>query len=119
MPVCKPHAHLERHRQSAIEHRRVGRGDLRRPELQGALCREAGSERIRSIAEYREYPIARGLDDASVGRLDRITQHPVVSRERSPHCNRISLPQRRAALDVREEERDGAAWERRHTRESM
>ena len=60
--------------------------------LQGALCGEARRERIRSSGEDCIHTVARALDDASAGRLDRVTQQPVVARERDLHRVGISAP---------------------------
>ena len=66
-------------------HLRVEQHDWQRP-LRGEACREG----IRSDVEDGQYSVARGLDDAPGGRLDRVPQQRVMPSQRSIH--RVGMP---------------------------
>ena len=61
------HAYLDRARRSSLARLRRRTPGVRVRHLQGALCGQARCERIRSVAEDRDYAIASGLDDAPFG----------------------------------------------------
>ena len=82
--------------------------DIDLARLQGALRGDARGERIRSNSKDRMHTIACALDDASAVGLDRFAQHASWRASAILHRVRILLPQRCAALDVREQEGDGA-----------
>jgi hypothetical protein len=76
--------------------------------LQAALCLKRGLERIACRVERRAERIAGDLKDVSVVHLDRLMQNGMMPREEGGQFGRELLRQRGAALDVREEESDGA-----------
>ena len=91
----QPHAHFDRSR-------------MPRFVLQAALCIERGVERIAGRVERGAKGIADDLEDMAVVRLDRFMQNRMMAREEGGQFGRILLRQRGAALDVGEEEGDGA-----------
>ena len=72
---------------------------------QRALGGQRGVDGIRGLIEDREHPIAHRLDHRPARVRDRVTEEPVVDRERRAHRLGLLLPQPRAALDVGQEER--------------
>ena len=71
---------------------------------------------IASRVERGAERISHRLEDMTVVRLDHLTQQLVVRLEVGLHLLRVSLPQTSRALDVGEEERDGARRRRWHDR---
>ena len=72
------------------------------------------SQGIGSPHEGHAEGIADGLEHMPLVGLDRLPQDGVVASQSRPHPLRLRLPQPRAALDVREEEGDGAGRRLNH-----
>jgi hypothetical protein len=79
-----------------------------RPRLmeQGPLRSDSGPQRVGRDIEDRHQSVAGGLDDGAGGLADRGAEDRVVAGQGRPHRLRGLLPHARAALDVREQERE-------------
>ena len=81
-----------------------------------ALRGERRGEGILSSGKGRLRAIAYRLVERPPMFLDRLAQEHQLPLDGSEHCRPVSLPERRAALDVREEECDSAAGKIGHDR---
>src|SRR5689334_684462 len=67
-----------------------------------------GGERVRGGVKSGAKSVAAGLENVTVMVVDAVTDQRIVARERRLHRRRVRFPQARAALDIGEEQRDGA-----------
>ncbi len=69
---------------------------------------ERGRHRVGRRVERRAESVATRLEDMAVMIVDALAQQRIVTRERGAHRRGVRFPQARAALDVGEQQRDGA-----------
>ena len=82
--------------------------------MQRALRVQRRVERVAGVLERRAETIADDVEHAAVMRADRAFQQRVMARQRVLHRVGVLLEEPRRALDVGEEEGDGAAGQRVH-----
>jgi hypothetical protein len=75
---------------------------------------EGGSDGIRSGAKRRLHRIADSFEVDAAMRLDGRIKQSDMSGHRSRHHRGVTLPERGAPLDIREEKSDGAGGEIGH-----
>ena len=87
------------------------------PRVGGEVALRVGgrSDCVLRASEGDEERISLRVHFAATVRGERGAQDPLVVRERVPVARAELLQHKRRALDVREEEGDGAAWELEHT----
>src|SRR4030095_4402066 len=76
--------------------------------MQRPLRLERRGKRIGRRVERRAEGVATRLEDVTVVIGDAVAQQRIVARERGAHRLGVRFPEPRAALDVGEEQRDGA-----------
>jgi len=74
-----------------------------------ALCLERRCYSIGRRVKRRAEGIAARLEDVAAVTFDAVPQQCVVASERRAHRRRVRFPQPRAALDVGQQQRDGAS----------
>ncbi len=76
--------------------------------MERALRFECRGKSVGRRVERRAEGVPARLEDVAVVIVDAVAQQRIVARERSAHRIGVRFPQPRAALDVGEEQRDGA-----------
>ena len=107
-------AQLDRTRMERHAHAELGSFRPRLP-VNRTLRVEGRRHRVGRRVERRAEGIAAGLENVAVVIVDAMAQQGVVARKGGAHRHGVRFPQPRAALDVGEEQRDGAGREVCHS----
>ena len=100
-------AHVDRTRMKRHSHAELRRFGPRLA-MECALRLERRGERVGRRVERRAKRVTAGLEDVALVIVDAMAEQRIVTGERRAHRLGVRFPQTRAALDVGEQQRDGA-----------